>query len=452
MLLSIQKASIENKSRLRIIAFILIGISILYGTHLRYVAITQTEVYIPIRADAFDYFNYASNLATWGIYSKQAVDKNSLEPPVPDSLRSVGFPAFASLFITDNVNASVDSAIFAQTFLQILCLILLTIVIVNLLGIGWAIPTVFLLWSFPHLVSVNVYYLSESLFSSALAVLVFLLWYFSKESNISLKGISICGFFLGITALIRPSMEYFPLFVVFFTALFSREALKKALLFTLFALIPIVIWKLRNVAVIGSWSDPYLMINSLYHGSFPNFMYNNDPSTFGFPYRFDPDAQKFQAGIGAALGLIWERFLVSPLQYLYWYVIGKQTYLWQWNIVAGQGDIFIYPIIMSPYTYLVDMKATHAIHHIVHNVWVVIGLFATLTILFLTSIKKIKLNLVWIFIALFIFYAMLLHAVVAPFPRYSIPYKILLLPLSFYCIKESLLWIDRVWKNRKASQ
>lgn len=125
MLLSIQKASIENKSRLRIIAFILIGISILYGTHLRYVAITQTEVYIPIRADAFDYFNYASNLATWGIYSKQAVDKNSLEPPVPDSLRSVGFPAFASLFITDNVNASVDSAIFAQTFLQILCLILL---------------------------------------------------------------------------------------------------------------------------------------------------------------------------------------------------------------------------------------------------------------------------------------------------------------------------------------
>ena len=328
-----------------VFAYLLIGISIIYGIHVRYMAVTHTEIYLPIRADAFDYYNYAANLARWGIFSKQKIDKDYKESPKPDALRSIGFPAFASLFASEDTKASVQNVLIAQTLVQIVCFTLLSVVILKLLGVGWGVLAIFLLWSFPHFVSINTYYLTESLFTSVLALTVFSAWYFSDKQKFTLAGLIVCGLLIGVASLVRPVIQYFPFFVLLLSVFFYRKELPKALIFVGCALAPVLLWKLRNIIVIGVTSDPTLMINALYHGSFPGFMYNNDPSSFGFPYRFDPRAQEYYEGVGVTLGLIWERALNSPLEYINWYLLGKQNFLWQWSIVSGQGDIFIYPII-----------------------------------------------------------------------------------------------------------
>jgi hypothetical protein len=200
--------------------------------------------------------------------------------------------------------------------------------------------------------------------------------------------------------------------------------------------------------VIGIWSDPTLMINALYHGSFPGMMYNNDPSTFGAAYKFDPDQEKMSEGVRQTTYLIWQKMKQSPKEYLEWYLVGKQMLLWQWSVLTGSGDIFIYKIIKSPYLYLPDMKATHALHYLIHNIWVVVGLITSFTIMFLNKIKKMRVSYVWIFMALLIIYIALIHIIIAPYPRYGIPFKLYLIPLCIFGIQivvktSSQLWIKK---------
>lgn len=73
-----------------------------------------------------------------------------------------------------------------------------------------------------------------------------------------------------------------------------------------------------------------------------------NPETLGYAYRFDPRQNEVYNGIGATLNLIFERFKSSPITYLSWYIFGKQTFLWQWTMLEGAGEMFIYPVIQSP--------------------------------------------------------------------------------------------------------
>ncbi len=129
-------------------------------------------------------------------------------------------------------------------------------------------------------------------------------------------GLLLAGLLIGLAALVRPVIEYFPIFLLILCALFSRIYFKAALLISISALAPIILWKLRNITTIYALSDTTLMINGLYHGSFPNFMYNGDPNTFGFPYRFDPRANEVYQGVGATLNILKEKFIEKPWDYL----------------------------------------------------------------------------------------------------------------------------------------
>ena len=424
----------------RILILFLMTSAVFYGLHLRYAAITQTEIDRPVRADALDYFNYANNLARWHVYSRQSDLELDAIAPEPDALRKPGFPFFASLFVSDTPEKSLRNTLIAQTGMQVVCFLLLTVAICRMLGDAWGLPAVFLLWSFPHFVSINTYYLSESLFTSLLALVIFFAWMFRTPDSIRLHGVLICGVLFGAASLTRPVILYFPIFLLVVALMFSHRNIKPVLAFTACALLPEGLWMLRNMLSINALSDPTLAINALYHGSFPYFMYKNDPATFGFPYRFDPDAERYYAGLGVTLGLIWQKFLAFPMEHIKWYLWGKVWFLWQWDIISGQGDIFIYPAVRSPYYYLPDMIVSHRIHSAVHGIWAVLGLLSSLAVLVRACLNKLEHHVLWAVLALFILYVVLIHMVIAPFPRYGIPFKIALLPLCAIGLRDSVKW------------
>jgi hypothetical protein len=427
--------------------WLLIIVSILYGLHLRVTAINKTEIDGPIRADAYQYYHYAKNIAESGVYSQQVSNDGVLKP---DALRSPGFPVFASIFFSSDVDKTLNNTLWAQTIIQIFCFGLVSIAMLSLLGLWWSLPTIFLLWTFPHFVSINTYYLSESLFTSFLALMLYFAWYFSNKNKHHFKGIIVCGLLLGFTALIRPIVEYFPIYLIVVSLLLAPHLSKKAILFAIIAFVPIIFWKTRNMLVLEMWSDPALMINALYHGSFPDMMYNYDRSTIGAAYKFDPEQYKVSGGVDSTITLIWQKFIQSPKEYLNWYLIGKQKFLWQWSVLTGQGDIFIYKIVKSPYLYLPDMKATHALHNMIHNIWVVTGLITSFVIVLLNLIKKIKIPFVWVLMALLIIYVVLIHIIIAPYPRYGIPFKLYLIPLFIFGIQSVVTMSRELWmKNQK---
>ncbi len=432
-------------------------ILVIYGVHLRNVAYCQTKIYKPIRADAFDYFQYAKNVSWYGVYSRQSRLLEGQITPKSDALRSPGFPAFASLFMPSYTMATTPNTpirdpvrltLLVQSVVQFISFSALTIMLIKFLGVGWSLPGVVILWTFPHFISMNTYYLSESLFISVLAIFVFCYWLFSSKQFLTIPGAIICGLVLGLMALIRPAVEYLAWFVAIGVLCQRNKNWRPVVLFLLAALLPVIAWKIRNLTAIGALSDPTLMINGLYHGSFPGFMFDGKLESLGFPYRFDPRADEVKAGLGATLALIGQRFWTSPLEYVQWYLLGKQFFLWRWDILAGQGDIFVYPVLQSPYLYLPDMQISNAANKMIHVYWLIVG-FCTALYIAAQGLKSSgKYNPVWLLLGLIVIYSILLHTIVAPFPRYGIPFKLPLILLMSFGLKEFCIWLNNSKKSK----
>ena len=412
---------------------------IFIGIYLRYFVVQYSIVDTPVRADAQDYYSYAVNMQEWGVYSNEYKASDS---PKPDSLRSPGFPSFAYMFYNSNQDIFVKKVIIAQTILQIFSFSFLFFVLYRFYGAFVSLIIGWFLWTFPHFVNINIYFLSESLFTSLLASLIgmAILSSFSESKKI-VYSMSF-ALLLGIAILVRPTLQYFPIFLFVLFFIYYRKVTYSSVLILIVSLLPMLMWGVRNILVIGQWSDPTLMINGLYHGSFPWFMYQNIPESFGFPYHFDPKASEVYQGIERTLEIIFERFSADPLNYLSWYLVGKQFYLWQWSIIAGQGDIFIYPTTASPYYGEVVSLFTYSINKYIHLFWLV-GAFLGTVFVVKKIVKKESLNFALIVISAIFLYAILIHIIVAPFPRYGIPFKIPAMIIFAMTASEIIKWIKR---------
>jgi len=414
--------TISNSDEYNLIPLLLLIVIIAYGVLGRWAVVENTVVDHPIRADAAQYFLYAKNLSTVSTYSRDQTPNDGLQK---DAFISPGFPFFASLFYQgDNMN-SVTPVLKAQTVLQCLAFLVITIFCWWLFGAWASVVISLLMWTHPAFMSINTYYLTESLFLSSLVMVIAFFSLALKNPYSVIMGL-LLGISVALTALIRPTMEFYFLFLLMLILFRFRYYFQHIWLALVAFIIIIVSWKLRNYFAIGSFSDPHLMIAALYTGSYPDFMYNNIPESHGFPYRFDPMVNQYYEGVGKTLQLIWQRVIEQPLQYIYWYLAGKQFYLWQWNILAGAGDVFIYPVISSPIKYQADLQFWSNVHQILNAPIMLIGVLYSYFIVAKNLIKKIPIDIKFI-IASIIVYASLFHAIVAPFPRYGIPFKVLVI-------------------------
>jgi len=429
-----------------IIVRIFLLICILFGIILRFNVIDKSVVYVPIRADALDYFSYAYNLKYNGVYSKiptfsERDDRLTINP---DAKRPPIFPIFASIFMDKaNLSTSLKSVLFAQAIVQCIAMLFLSAIIAYALGSVECCILILMLWTQPHLININIYFLTESLFSSLLIFSLCFMWLYQIKKN--RFWFYLCAVSIGISAITRPTMEYFPLFFLIYGLVVSREQLKRLVIFMIICLFPIIVWKARNFISTGMISDPGLMVGALYHGSFPDFMYNGQVKSFGFPYRFDPLSEKATANLYSAVSVIGERVSGDPITYIYWYLWGKLTYLWKWNIIAGQGDIFIYPTIISPYYGSPDFVYSKLIHQMLHNAFVVMALIYSCFKSIQTFVEKTSVFDIKIFISLNLIYVSLLHMIAAPFPRYGIPFR----PYVFLAALFFMLELKCFFKDHK---
>ncbi|RFS33274.1 hypothetical protein DYI81_04985 [Acinetobacter sp. SWAC5] len=414
-------------------------IMIMLGLYLRYLVVQYSVVDTPLRADAREYYNYAVNIHEWGVYSK---DHAISESPKPDSLRSPGFSFFASIFYNSNQDIFIKHVLIAQTIFQVISFTFLFFVLHRFYGVVVSLITGWFLWTFPHFVNINIYFLSESLFTSLLALLIGMAILSNFAEHKRKFYYTFFAILLGLAILVRPTLQYFPVFLFIIYFIYYRKITKFSIFFLIISLLPMLLWGARNLFVIGQWSDPTLMINGLYHGSFPWFMYNDIPESFGFPYNFDPQANEVYQGVGRTLEIIFERFVEDPLNYLSWYLIGKQFFLWQWSIIAGQGDIFIYPTLASPYYGEKISLFTYSINKCVHVFWL-IGAFSGLIVLIKRFFKRETLSFAILVISAVFLYAILIHIIVAPFPRYGIPFKIPAMIIFAITFSEIIKWLKR---------
>ncbi|MFL0796841.1 MAG: hypothetical protein K6L73_05060 [Cellvibrionaceae bacterium] len=412
---------LDNKTALsksNYFALIAIILSIFFGLHTRYLVNTQTEFHVPIRADAADFYFYAKNLKFENTYSR-----SQTQPLVSDAIRDPGFPSFASLLYSEDLREFYFRTINTQTFIQVFSFLLLTLYLLKTIGITKTAILSLFLWNFPHFITINIYFLSESIFLSLL-VLSFISFDYAinkKDLENERKLFFISGILIGMACITRSIVMYYPVFLTLFMLTIKHDKTRSMIWYLTGSLIFILGWKARNFLIIGESSDPTLLINAIYHGSFPNFMYQNNPETFAFPYKFDPKADQIYSGIPFTLQLIFERAIESPYAYLKWYTYGKFESLWSWDIVQGMGDIFIYPVKNSPYWHFPELSLIHSFNKILHPI--ILSFTGALTLFQLTKWKSLK-RFKPIFPISIVLYISTLNIIIAPFPRYGIPFKV----------------------------
>lgn len=422
-----------------LIAIVVLAAILMLGLYLRLISLDGTVIHKPIRADAKEYVTYAYNLREHGVYSRSYVAEGQ---PTADARRSPLYPLFLALVIDSELS---QGSIMTVQLLQLLLGMLIILLAYRLAyrGMGRlpALLVALLVALSPHLIVVQSYLLTEILFTSLLLL-------FLNLTGLRGRALFFAGLVLGLTALTRPSVQYFPLFILLALWLSQRvsPASRGALLGSIDyraaawllvgTALPLTLWTLRNLLAVGAPGDSQLMINFIHHGMYPNFMFQGDESTYGYPYYFDPLYREISS-LSTLLTALIERFSEQPLEQLKWYLFGKLPTLYSWNIIQGVGqDVFIYEAISSPYFGEPVFVATHRLMYALHNFVVLLAAAGSL-LAFLRTPRGISAEAILPIrvVALFALYFSALHMVGAPFPRYAIP----MLPV-IYLLALFALW------------
>jgi hypothetical protein len=393
----------------------------------------------PVRADAGDYFMYAYNLWHNRVYSR---DFASLDNPqavvAPDAVRSPGYPLFLYLFMgVGHPGDIIARVFFSQVMLSSLTVGIGFLLFRRILPLFWAAAAALLTAFSPHLIVMTDYLLTETLFC---LLMVLSVWFLGLESGpASAKRMAAFGALIAGATLVRPGLQYFSLIVAaFWWIQFGRRAWKAAAAIMLGFMVAVAPWVIRNLESLHRISDDRLQIAFLHHGLYPDFMYDSRVETRGYPYRFDPRSGEIATSTRTVLSEIGDCFRQDPATYALWYFLKKPAAFWSWDIVAGQGDVFVFEMQHSPYF---DDPFFIWSHRVMK--WLHLPLLALCALGCLLVWRRIPLAgrkapgrsiVVLRVISLLLMYFTALHMVGAPFPRYSIPLRPFMYAMAMFTL------------------
>ena len=159
--------------------FLIVG----FGLMLRYQAFSYSEVPKYPHGDAAKYFLYAYNLKNFGVFGSGdltlygADEDTSLvrEAVKPDALVTPGFPLYMSMFLGgEYTEKQRDSVLLGHVILSTLTILLAYLAFVPI-GRAYGLGVAALTALSPHLVNLNLFFLTEPLFCFLLIVFVGLL-------------------------------------------------------------------------------------------------------------------------------------------------------------------------------------------------------------------------------------------------------------------------------------
>ena len=197
----------------KIITLIIVTSIFFLALAMRIGMVNQTKVPLPIQHDAIDYYSYAINLKTAGIYSHQNpvyVKPDSLKQ---DHNRTPGYSLFLFPFVEYPPTPEMTSHIVnTQALISGLTVLLSFFLFRLFLTLPLSIMGMSLVAISPHLIAMDAYILTESLFTFFIILLAYCM---SKLIlNQSKLWAYILGVVLGISLLIKPTMTYFIIFLI----------------------------------------------------------------------------------------------------------------------------------------------------------------------------------------------------------------------------------------------
>lgn len=416
--------------------------------------IRNTVVDVPVRADAKQYVAYGYNLARFGIFSKAYPP----ESPIPDSFRSPGYPLLIAVsFLFAGATNFYSLMLYIQAVLSALTVLLTYLIGRKFLPFKWAVTGAVLVALCPHQVSIAGYLLTETFFGFLLhlGILCFLIaidrrsytWFF--VAAIFWGG----AYLTNETALLLPFV--FLMILVFFKG-FSRNKIDKKsffpklILFLIVFLLTPAIWALRNAVSLPQDAPKASgrAVSTMSHGAYPDFVYKT-PQFKYFPYREDPMQPDFGSSLKNFGKILWKRVKMRPWKYFKWYLFEKPYYLWSWNILQGQGDIYIYPVKISFYHLSKLADFTRNIMKILHVPAIILA-FASFPLIVIKSRYSEKSPQIGYFpfiLGVGIYYT-LLYMVFAPWPRYSVPLRPELYLCALWTLYECYHWSITVCQQR----
>lgn len=435
---------------------IVLAIVLVAALDLRLQSVLHTEMRSPARADAREYVLYAYNLKNFGVYSQtETLQGEPQLPPVPDAKRTPLYPLFLVPFLDKPITfQNIESITIAQAIISTVTVLIVFLLSRTILPVPFALGAAALTALSPHLVTMNVYLLSETLFCFFLVTAIYLTIAGLKRENTTL--IALAGATLAAASLTHPVATYFvlPLIVFLLVARGWRSARRPVALMLLGFCLVYGPWVARNFVTLESGGDNNLMRIVLRTGAYPDLMYNGDRNSFPFPYKADPNFKETSKDIPSVLAEVTRSFREEPIKQLRWYVVGKPLMLYSWDMMEGQtidqrGDVFTYTVISSPYFYLPHFRLTHAFMRITHLLFVSLMLVGICAI-WLPAIRSyvpdsgvFALRIV----SLLLLYHLAIMVIGVPISRYSIPmrpfmYVIAMVPL--------LIAGERLWARHKA--
>ena len=416
---------------------------------LRVGAVNNTVVEEPIHADAADYYTYALNLKFHRTYSREKFSSNA---PQPDALRAPGYPAFLLPFVEYPPRESTLRRIsLAQALLDSITVILALSIFRRIMPESCALGAGFLTAISPHLISASTYLLTETLFTFLTMLSLWLVMKMIKDNS---RAFALgAGLIIAAAALTRPTLQYFIVPLAGMLLVTRNRGNHARLVIPLLAgfVLAFSPWALRNLDTTGSISDPALTINSIHHGMYPDFRYQDLPESSGYPYRFDPRSKEISSSRESILKEIRRRFEEEPARHLQWYILGKPATLFNWNMLAGIWDIYIYSVTASPYLSQPAYILSHKFMKLLHWPLVILALAATVLAWLPGFGKKLPGSTLFTarLLSLLMLYFIALHIVAAPFPRYSIPLRPVIYGLAIFLCSQMFVWLKAAFNREQ---
>ena len=294
---------------------------------------------------------------------------------------------------------------------------------------GWAVGVLMAVW--PHLVTINGYLLSETLYGFLLVATLWLLGGVERGGHIA-RAIA-AGGTAGLAWLTNPVSG--AIWLAWAVWMMVRGARRAGVVFALVLALAPLGWSMRNsidVPTGASSSDDRAWVN-LVQGSHPAY---HDVHMAKLLETMTPAQQAEWGEIAAEVELgtrsraqglrrLGARLAESPGDSLLWYAVRKPLLLWDWSIRIGQGGFYVYPTYDSPFEYSMLFRIAASLAYALNPAIGIGALAGILLCMFaeLRHARAMRLRADLVFVALTLFVATAVHVVLQAEPRYAIPYR-----------------------------
>ena len=423
---------------------VIVVVLFVFALALRIVYLNNTEVIDPIRGDATKYFSTAFNIRYFGTYSSD-IPQDYFTPPANRTALSPGYPLFLTLFLReDDTNTTFLARVFTvQAVLGALTAVFTFLLARLALTMPWALVAGILAAINPHLIAMDGFLLTESLFTFSL-MLGTLLLATAWKSGRSLATLT-AGIILTFSAYVRQVNTLFLLFLapVFFLPRNRGEtarppvARQLALLFAGFAVVTgayygfVAVTAPPDTGIVEDKPNP-IMVQIRQFLPPPAFYVNNESHIALYHENLDYRSATDHA------------FSDDPLPYVTWHLWGKYYYFWHWDNVYN-GDVSIYPVSRGGFQENPFLAGIHTGMHILH--WPLYLL--SLSCVAASAIRWRRRTLTdrgraLLFPLLGFVYFHAFHSLFFWLPRYSIPVR----PFASILAAATLSWLFFWFSNR----